>query len=541
MERDLHGALIEWRRSLGDEYVRTDDGVRDRYARSTQPRGTRPAAILQPQTRDEVCAAIRIASQHCVPIYPISRGKNWGYGDACAVTDDQVILDLSRMNRIWEVNEPLAYAVIEPGVTQQQLHDYLAEHASGLWLDVTGAGPDASIVGNTLERGFGHTPYGDHFHTSAGYEVVLADGRVLSTGFGHYGNAQATYVFKTGLGPSLDGLFTQSGLGVVTKMGVWLLPKPEALQGFFFSAPHVDDIVWIVDTLRQLRLSGVVHSAVHIANDLRVLSARQRYPWQLTGGATPLPASIRSQLRQEAGLGAWNVLGGLYGTRGAVAAARRTVKRALSGKARVKIFGDRQLQLADRIVGALERLGLGERLRAQLRSVRPAFDLLQGVPSAAHLAGAGWRSRTDGRPGTSDPLDNEWGLFWLSPVAPMTGSAARELLNVVEPILERHGFESLITMTSITARALCCVLTVAYDKHNTTEAAAAQACYESLFEATVHAGFIPYRVGIQSMGKLSWGQDVFWDAVAKVKNALDPAGILAPGRYNPHQLLRRMP
>jgi 4-cresol dehydrogenase (hydroxylating) len=536
MDPNLQLALAEWRQCLGADYVRTEDSVRDHYARSTQPRGTRPAAVLQPRSQAEVSAAVRVATRHRVAVYPISRGKNWGYGDACAVNDGQVILDLSRMNRIWEVNEPLAYAVVEPGVTQQQLHDYLVEHNHPLWQDVTGAGPDASLVGNTLERGFGHTPYGDHYECSAGYEIVLADGRVLTTGFGHYEGAQATYISKAGLGPSIDGLFTQSNLGVVTKMGVWLLPKPERLLGFFFTVPQDDDLIAVVDRLRELRLAGVIQSAVHIANDLRVLSARQQYPWELTGGVTPLPSAIRKELRDKAGLGAWNVLGGLYGPRETVLAAARALKRLLAGTAVVKTVDERRLKAGDRVVRALRPLGMGRRLADQLRAVKPAYDLLRGIPSSAHLAGAGWRSRSAPKSGTSDPLDNGWGLFWLAPVLPMKGSSARELLRIVEPIYERYCFEPLITMTSITPRALCCALSVYYDKQNATESAAAQECYDRLFDAVVRAGFIPYRVGTQSMAKLSRGNDdVFWDVVGAVKDAVDPSGILAPGRYNPHR------
>src|SRR5262249_25748645 len=146
-------------------------------------------------------------------VHPISCGKNWGYSDACATSDGQVLLDLRRMNRIIEVNEELAYATIEPGVSQGQMAEYLEEHHPNLWMDVTGAGPDASIVGNTLERGFGHTINGDRFLNSCGMEVVLADGRILTTGLGHYENAHAAPVYKWGIGPYLDGIFTQSNLG----------------------------------------------------------------------------------------------------------------------------------------------------------------------------------------------------------------------------------------------------------------------------------------------------------------------------------------
>ena len=56
-------------------------------------------------------------------------------------------------------------------------------------------------------------------------EIVLANGEVLRTGFGHFGTAKAANVYKYGVGPYIDGLFTQSNFGIVTKIGVWLMPS----------------------------------------------------------------------------------------------------------------------------------------------------------------------------------------------------------------------------------------------------------------------------------------------------------------------------
>src|SRR4051794_18571226 len=146
-------ALAAWRDILGPELVKADDATRDRYARTTGTHSTRPLAILFPDTAAQVQAVVRMAAQARIGVYPISRGKNWGYGDACAMRDNQVILDLRRMNRILEVNTKLGYVVIEPGVTQGQLHQYLADNNIPLWMDSSGAGLDASIIGNVLERG----------------------------------------------------------------------------------------------------------------------------------------------------------------------------------------------------------------------------------------------------------------------------------------------------------------------------------------------------------------------------------------------------
>src|SRR5258708_5763602 len=202
---DLPAPLIEaLSRLVGPDHFFSNSTVRDQLARTTLPKGTRPAALVRPAERAHVQAIVQLASTHHVALYPISRGKNWGYGDACAPTNGCLIVDFSRMNKIIEVNSELAYAVIESGVTQGQLAAYLKEHHIPLMLDGNGAGPDASFVGNILDRGFGHSRYGDRFLHACNFEAVLADGTILNSGYGAYPNAKAQHVYKHGIGPAID-------------------------------------------------------------------------------------------------------------------------------------------------------------------------------------------------------------------------------------------------------------------------------------------------------------------------------------------------
>jgi 4-cresol dehydrogenase (hydroxylating) len=233
--------------ALGAEHVRVDEACLASFGRSTGPADIRPLAVVRPKDTAEVQEVVRIAARFGLALHAISRGRNWGYGDACAAGPGQVVVDLGRMDRIVEVDRELGYCVIEPGVTQGQLAAYLREQGTGLWMDATGAGPDASLVGNTLDRGFGHTPYGDHVANTCGMDVVLADGRLLRTGYGHYEGAKAARAYRYGVGPSLDGLFQQSGLGIVTRIGLWLMPEPEAFAGYFIRVPKDEDLEEVID------------------------------------------------------------------------------------------------------------------------------------------------------------------------------------------------------------------------------------------------------------------------------------------------------
>src|SRR5262245_32887854 len=87
---------------------------------------TRGVAVVLPSTADEVSRIVRVAASARLPVWTFSKGKNWGYGAKMASENGALILLLDRMNRIIEVNEELAYAVVEPGVTYGQLNDHLA-------------------------------------------------------------------------------------------------------------------------------------------------------------------------------------------------------------------------------------------------------------------------------------------------------------------------------------------------------------------------------------------------------------------------------
>jgi 4-cresol dehydrogenase (hydroxylating) len=361
-------------------------------------------------------------------------------------------------------------------------------------------------------------------------QIVLADGRLLETGFGHFPNAKAHRVYRYGVGPMLDGLFCQSNLGIVTRIGLWLMPRPEAFCAFFFSAPNDDQLADLIDRLQPLRLQGLLQSAVHIGNDLRVFSSRTRYPWGRAAGKTPLPESIRNELRHRYGVGAWNGLGAIYGTQRTVQATREAVYQALKPY-RIRFLGDRGMKCLQILQKTLSCIGLGRKLGEIIKMVRPPYDLLKGVPSDEALAGAGWRVHDQGPPQPLDPLQTNTGLIWVSPVLPSRGAMAVEILAIIEPVYRKHQFEPLVTFTMITERAMICVTNISYDQRQPDEAAKARACYEELMNTLIPAGYIPYRTGLQGYEKLSSHPSVFWDVARQIKHQLDPKGIISPGRY----------
>jgi 4-cresol dehydrogenase (hydroxylating) len=206
-----------------------------------------------------------------------------------------MVLDLKRMTKI-EVDTSLAYAIVEPGVTYLDLYKFLQDKKYPLWLDCTDPGW-GSVLGNTLEHGIGYTPYGDHAGHQCGMEVVLASGEVLRTGLGAMDGNPAWPLYKYAFGPTLDGLFMQSNFGIVTKIGVWLMPEPEFFSVVELMVAHEEDIVPLINALRVLRLDGTVPTAT-IANWMRIAAGNTtRSEWY--DGRGPLPQSAVERLMRD--------------------------------------------------------------------------------------------------------------------------------------------------------------------------------------------------------------------------------------------------
>jgi len=525
----LSAALAEWTEALGPSHVSVDERALSAAATATFPTSGIVSAILRPGSREEVQHSVRIASRHGIPLYAISTGKNWGYGSSAPVTDG-VLLDLGRLNRIVDFSEELAYVTVEPGVTQRQLYDFLQAQRSHLWMDATGASPDSSFIGNTMERGFGHTPMGDHTANACGLEVVLPTGECIETGFCRFPNSKVGAVARYGIGPALDGLFSQSNLGIVTRMSVWLMPAPEYFQAFFL---QTDGAVGpLVDVLRPLRLNGTIRNVMHVGNDYKVLSGSGEYPWAETGGRTPLDRATLEKLRRKIGFGRWNASGALYGTRAHVKEARSTLRRALTGKVtRLQFVDERVIGLIRRIEPAYRFVTRRQDFKRAVQLLPPLIQLLKGVPTDGFLASAYWRKK--GRiPKDKNPDRDRCGLLWCSPVAPNIGAAVEELTTVASDLLLERGFEPLISVSLMSERATVSTVAITYDRDVPGEDDRADRCYRALLEELLRRGYPPYRLSVGSMQYAATGGT--YEAVMQaIKKTLDPNGVLSPGRYLP--------
>ena len=531
MNLDYESALTEFRSLLGSGYVKTDKELRLTYQTTTFATTNSIPAVICPLDRDQVQECLRIANRYHIPIYPISTGKNIGYGARVPTADNCVVMELSRLDKIVEYNNELGYVTLQPGVTQRVLYQFLQQQGGKFWMDATGAPMDHSIIGNIAERGFGHTPYGDHFGHVSGMEVVLPNGDCIHTGQGRFAGAKATPIYRWGLGPFIDGLFTQSNLGIITQLTIWLMPAPSYFQNFYFSIAKYEDLAVTIDTLRPLFLDGTIKSAMHIANDHKVLSSFQRYPWDKTNGQTPLPVKVLHDLGKTWDFGAWSAAGALYGTREEIALAKRKIKKQLR-KAPIKklqFLDDTMLKIAIKLqkpLGWVLRLNMPEMLKV----LKPVYNLTKGIPTDDIVPSLYWR-KPDGAPQIPDPERDKCGLMWVAPIAPINGQYAREIWEITQDVFQCYGYEPAISITLLTERAMDSIISISYDRDIPGEDEKAMRCHDELLKKLTDKGYFPYRLGVQSMGKLPDPESAYTNCMAKIKNALDENGILSPGRY----------
>ncbi len=518
------------------------------HSRTTEPESRRCGTVVYPGSADEVSSVMRLALRHGVPVWPFSRGNNWGYGTKNALHEGAIILILERMNRILEVNGELAYAVIEPGVTQQQLYEYLSSHHPHLIADCTDSTPLGSVLGNAIERGYGYTPYGDHFGHLCGIEVVLPSGEFLRSGSS--GPDCPTWnTHKWGSGPALEGLFSQGNFGVVVKGGIWLYPRPEKLVLFTLDVERAAQLPAAVDGLRQLALAGVVRCHVHMANAFQTLSLVHKYPADLRAQGTRIPEDRLAQLKAKYGLPEWTAVGGIYGTVDEVRARKRAMARTLKGAGKLSFFDEARVAQTTKLVGFWQR-SQGRPLMAaaanwvrsrvtrkdfSLVALLPSmYGLLQGKPTWSVLGSAYFKSSVSPSTMDLDPARDQCGLMWLAPAVPMTGAHANKALGLVEPIFSSFDINMSACLTMMNERTLFLLLGIFFDQANASERERANELYRRLHATLAEHGYQHYRGGVPEWLAGRAGDRITAEVLGRMKQTLDPAGILAPGRYHVH-------
>ena len=487
---DLLSAIEKWTDAIGAEHVVCDAAVLAQWQTATYKTSQRVLALIRPDSVEQVAACIRIANRHKTPVYPVSRGRNWGLGSRVPVSD-AAIVDLARLDRILAMDERFGCITLEPGVTFEQVHAYLTERNSQWFLPVIGGPADASVIGNCVERGDGIGPQCERLSNMCSLEVVLPDGNVVHTGFERFGETRLSTLSSMPAGAYLDGLFTQSNFGVVTRATLWLARHPKHLQ-------------LINVCISEKGLAAFVDSLQRLIHDL----GDSACSFSLWNGHK-MNARI-DPARREHSPDTWYSNGCLYAPSALMATAQRelAIQAVQETSTQFEVFDESS------VPDLRERLGifLGAPYNDNVRSLytkkpfpAPNVDL--------------------------DPDRDRCGTLWLCPEIPFDGVTVAKVISSCENILRSSGYDPVIGMTAATARTLRIFVSIFYDRDQPGEDDRAMRCNDQLMEALSEAGMFPFRLGVHSMHAANKAAGSCWNLIRQIKDSLDPNDILAPGRY----------
>jgi 4-cresol dehydrogenase (hydroxylating) len=473
------GALI---RALGADAVITSPDELAEYRDPYDFKGPDDytgAAVVTPRTVEDVQSIVRVANEHRVPLWTFGQGRNNSYGGPAPRVRGSILVSMREMNRVLEVDEELAYAVVEPGVRFFDLHDHLVAGDHGLWASIPDIGW-GSVVGNTLEYGRGYTPYGEHPASCCGLEVVLPSGELLRTGMGGMTGSRTWNTYQWSFGPSHAGLFFQSNLGIVTKMGVWLMRRPDVYLSGWGRFDDDETVAAVCDAIRLLMLDGTIRNLPILGHGLST-----------SEGETTIG---------EAG---WGLRFALYGREAIVEAQYEIVREALT---------------------AIPGVDVGRRVYRweERRAAVSHNDKVQGGIPGMELMDA-----------FKIPYGEDTGHLDLSLVGPLRGADVAGSIATLRALYARTEFPYLVGILLLT-RSLLHISTLFFDTRDERQTRAAYETYTMLVGEMAARGYAVYRTNIQSMDVVAdsfdWGGHAQRRLNELLKDALDPNGILSPGK-----------
>ena len=527
-ESDFNQALQEFENIVGPEWVFTSPEAvalyRDTYSPFYDDEGERlTSAAVAPDTTEQVQAIMRVCNRYRLPIYPISTGKNLGYGSAAPAYSGSMVLDLKRMDRILEVDTRNHTVLVEPGVTFFQIIQHFRDNNLELDLDI----PDpawGSLIGHALDRGVAHTytDFGrDRFSTGCGMEVVLANGELMRTGTGALENSTMWQHYRYGVGPYVDGIFSQSNFGVVTKMGFWIRPRHRGFRSCYVHVPNYEDLEALIDVECELSNSGINNGMTFFGSDVMSPFAQDPEIRAQLPASGPLDLAAIDRLRQERNTGFWWAKLDFNAPLKVSAAQWEHCQDVYSAAIPGCWFEEES---------ALE-FPLSDEVKARLNTPGNPEMVHLGMPSLSRFRG-GNRS-----PRNPDP---DWGHLWFAPLIPKRAQDIFRAQEVFDRAYRERGIDAGVTYFAripmfwhARVGVFLASLSVGRDLEANRKA---RDDFLYLVQVAADEGWQEYRTP-------SFFQTEVMDMTAgfndhalmrffeTLKDAVDPNGILSAGRY----------
>lgn len=241
--------------------------------------GGSPAAAVIARSVEDVVEAVLAANRRKTPLYVRAAGSTYAGGtNPC---DGAVVLDTSALNRILTIDEDRGLVLVEPGVIYGTLLGELGRR--GLTLGVVPLTGAAGTVGGAIAShglGTGSPRFQGTGDEVAGLEVVLPTGELLRTGSAVLEGAG--FFARYAVGPDLTGMFLGANgcLGVITKIALWVHPRPEHQETFALGFPDYESGARFISALQLKELThNVWYGAGYEdkAIEARVMGARPQF------------------------------------------------------------------------------------------------------------------------------------------------------------------------------------------------------------------------------------------------------------------------
>jgi D-lactate dehydrogenase (cytochrome) len=238
-------AFTELSSFLGDRISRSKPVLDQHGGSETHFRPAPPDIVVWPENTNEVSRILQVCSQTGLPVIPFGAGTSLE-GHTSAVKGG-VCLDMSRMNKVLSQDPGDMIAVVQAGLTREELNHEL--RTLGVFFPVD-PGANATLGGMAATRASGTTTvrYGSMRQNVLGMTVVLADGRVVRTG---------SRAAKSSSGYDLTALFlgSEGTLGIITELTLRLHGQPEEIRAGICAFPNMGSAVGAVQQVIQMGLA----------------------------------------------------------------------------------------------------------------------------------------------------------------------------------------------------------------------------------------------------------------------------------------------
>jgi 4-cresol dehydrogenase (hydroxylating) flavoprotein subunit len=456
----------------------------------TFPWPVRPLGVVRPSNSSEAAAWIALAGSMGVPLHPVSRGRSWGLGSA-QPPRDAVILDLSRLNRILDLDAVHGTVRIEPGVTFRQLESALEQSSSPFHTPSFGGPPDASVLANALDRGEGSGAMGDRFANLWDLDVALSSGERLRTGHARFGLDRLSAVHARPAGPLLEGLLSQTSAACVLsgRLALARTPRFAAYLGCTLTPDGIGDFVEAVRLLMQEDVLG--------AHDVFFWDGAKRL------SSATIAADHAQTKHDPSDLRAWS--------------------------ASIAISASHEMLFDCRMALVLATL---TPLAAEIEIFDESNDAasgLRGRSDGANLVSCYWAKPSLGA-APMNPDRDRCGFLWLCPAMPFEPDSLIALSHLTQQVVDEHGVFMAVGAEAATTRALLGYVSLAWDRDLQGADASALCAHDMLLSGMLELGFAPYRLALPTHARMPAAAGD-WDAVtARLRKALDPSEQFGVGR-----------